>query len=169
MTSLVHFFNNNRFLASVVIVCLIILGSIIFISLREFRQPQPVASPNEVPIFSPSPSSTSAPTYLSAPVPTSSADAYAQQAQADRYYGEKYDQLFKKYPWINSLPFLTSKYFVYFDTSSGGFEGIIYLRNGQQPTDVYLNSNKEEVMKKLKEIGVEVEQYSIHWVTKEVK
>lgn len=78
------------------------------------------------------------------------------QSKADREYGEIIQQQYTDYPWLEKLPLQTENYFIYFDTNEKKFFGQLYKTENQDQT-------KAEIINKLKELGIAIEQYEIVW------
>lgn len=88
--------------------------------------------------------------------PTTVARLQEEQTKADYDYGIKQQQRYTDYPWHDSLPLQTDNYFIYFDTDELKFFGQIYNKENEEAT-------KEEILTRLRELGITVENYEIIW------
>ncbi len=83
-----------------------------------------------------------------------------QQHQADITVGKREYEIRTNFPWFVKLPLRGEKYFVYFETNSKVFTGLVYPKSGDN-----VDAIKAEVLSKLKNlIGIkDLEKYQFEW------
>lgn len=145
-------FNKNITLLLLgLLLILILLAAILYIS-GAGTKVEP--SPRPIPV------TTSAPTSS----PTTLEDQLRLQTQADVNYAELQDKVLKEFPWYNNLPLQKDDYFVLFDLSKKAFRAKIYpQKSSSVPIDDQVKSYQQEIVEKLKALGVDTSVYPIEW------
>ncbi len=80
------------------------------------------------------------------------------QTEADKKFSEWQKDIYKNYPWYNSLPLQEDTYFVYFDLDKKIFIAELYRDT--------TGDLKIEIFEKLKNLGVDTEKYTFQWIIK---
>ena len=90
------------------------------------------------------------------------------QSRSDQNYGDYVKSINDNFPWYNKLPIQTNAYFVYFSTDQKRFIGNIYYPKGSsQPTDQKVQLQKDEVISRLRTLGIPVDTYPFTWSVQE--
>lgn len=91
-------------------------------------------------------------------------DQVKVQSQSDQSYGEYIERIYDTYPWYNKLPLQTETYFVYFSTERKRFIAKLYAdTTSQQSFPAQMASLKTEVLQRLRELGIDSDNYEIEW------
>ena len=94
----------------------------------------------------------------------STADQQKEQSQADLNYASKEAQFQQNYPWYNDLPLQTETYYVYFDTNSKSFIGILYPSNSSSASvDNQVAGMKSDIQTQLTNLGIPYNNYPLNW------
>ncbi|OGG00671.1 hypothetical protein A3D78_05010 [Candidatus Gottesmanbacteria bacterium RIFCSPHIGHO2_02_FULL_39_14] len=87
--------------------------------------------------------------------------AIEQQRTLDETVGTREIEIRSNYPWFMKLPLRGEKYFVYFETNSKIFTGLLYPEAGDNTDQM-----KAEIRKKLKdEYGIPIDNFTFKWTT----
>lgn len=96
----------------------------------------------------------------------SSQDQARAQTEADLNFSKNAEEISNSYPWRENLPLQTDDYFLYFDIEKEVFVGKIYLNNEPQASvENRINSLKEQILLRLKALGVDTSRYQFIWKT----
>ncbi|OGH37450.1 MAG: hypothetical protein A2905_04940 [Candidatus Levybacteria bacterium RIFCSPLOWO2_01_FULL_36_10] len=95
----------------------------------------------------------------------SQTDKDKAQSIGDQNFDKQYQEIYKKYPWYQKLPILTSVFFAYFDTNKKIFVIKVYV---DSKSDVLQNTQIEsikiEATKRLKDVvGNDILKYDTEW------
>lgn len=94
----------------------------------------------------------------------SAQDQQKAQSQADKNFGDQWKKVDTLYPWYDSLPLQTDSYFVYFDLDTRSFVGKLYpSSNSSVSEDNQVIQMKQEIIKKLEELGIDTTKYKFTW------
>ncbi len=115
---------------------LIILSSLMYILKKATTLP---INPQPSPFPTITPAVFSSPTPL--PPPQSLQDQLKIQTEADKNFADRQNEVLRNYPWYNSLPIQTNKYFVYFDLKNKMLIALLYPK---QSSSISINSQVEE-------------------------
>lgn len=85
--------------------------------------------------------------------------AIEEQRKDDEEVGRRELEIRTKFPWFMKLPLKGDNYFVYFETNSEVFTGLLYPTTWDN-----VDKMKTEIKTKLKDIyGIPVDKYSFEW------
>lgn len=140
---------------------LLILATLVFLKFKSFKQPG-IKEPSETPVYqriSPLPFPSTP--YEQLP----SEEKLKLQTEADINYNELQNKILNEFPWYNNLPLQKSNYFVFFDLDNKTFKGKIYpQKSSSVPVDDQVNAYKQEILGKLKQLGIDTSLYKIDWI-----
>lgn len=136
----------------IIVLILIVLAGFLVLQFQKRSSVNPSVTPTPITSDLPTPVITN-PDEVD---PTTVAKLQEEQTKADYDYGTKQEQRYTDYPWHDNLPLQTENYFIYFDTDEKKFFGQIYNKENEAAI-------KEEILNKLRELGITVENYEIVW------
>jgi hypothetical protein len=145
-------FSNSSLLFP--LVALGVLGVLVLLILiRIFTNPQ------QSKLSEPSPTPIRATRTPQQPAATQTLEEMKKsQSAADKAYGDTWVETLKKYPWYSKLPLRANDMFIYFDLTKKVFVAKVY------PPREINDATKEEILTKLRNIGVDTTKYPIEYV-----
>lgn len=115
-----------------------------------------------VPIPTPIPTRSAIPS-LSPSVPPMD-EQLRLQTEADKKFSDWQKEIYKNYPWYDSLPLQEEKYFIYFDLDQKKFIAYLYpSKSSPESVDRQTNSLQREIMQRLASLGIETSKYLFQW------
>lgn len=89
-------------------------------------------------------------------------DAMRRQMESDIETAESLSSFYKEFPWWESFPLRTDRYFVYFNPKRKIFIGLLYPKKSSS-VDQQINSMKKEIQTKIENMKIKIDDYGIEW------
>ncbi|MBI2430788.1 MAG: hypothetical protein HYV39_02130 [Candidatus Levybacteria bacterium] len=87
------------------------------------------------------------------------------QTQSDKKFSDWQKDIYKNYPWYNSLPLQTDNYFVYFDLDEKKFIAYLYPKTSSKASlEEQVISFKNEIITQLGVLGADSSKYIFQWI-----